>query len=71
MTLREQFENAGSTVKYIVEENGNIIFLTTADTYAQFKTLLEIVENEVVDKGYNEINGVAYSGDLFNGSMKI
>jgi len=71
MTLEEQFENAGSTVRYVMEENGKINFLTSADTYEQFKTLLEIVEVEVVNKNYNTIDGTAYSGGMYNGSIKI
>jgi hypothetical protein len=71
MTLQEQFENAGSTVRYIVEENGKIEFLTTADTYEQFKILLEIVEVQVINENYNKISGATYSGDMYNGSIKI
>ena len=71
MTLEEQFENAGSTVRYVMEENGKINFLTSADTYEQFKTLLEIVEVEVVNKNYNTIDATAYSGGMYNGSIKI
>ena len=70
MTLQEQLENAGSTIKYFEISDTSIQFLCTADNYEQFKTLLEIVEVDVVNEGYNTISGVSYSNELYKGAIK-
>ena len=69
MTLREQFENAGSTVKFIEDTDTETGFLVTADDYSQFKTLLEIVEVYVATNNYDTIFDVTYSGGLYKGAF--
>ena len=70
MTLQEQITNAGGVIEYFYDNENWINFLIVIEEYELFKTILEMVEIEVINKNYAGMGGISYSGNLYKGSIQ-
>lgn len=70
MTLEEQITNAGGNIEYFEVKEDWINFLIHVTDYEHFKTILEIIEVDIVNNNYVGVGGISFSALLYKGSIQ-